>query len=134
MDPTGSRERGSDKRIKMKILVIEDNADNLKLVMDILDMSGYDVLSASDAPTGIDIAHQANPKIILMDIQLSGMNGLEATRILKQNKHTSHIKIIAMTAMAMRGDKERILRGGCDGYITKPIRYKELLALLKSSI
>jgi len=111
----------------MKILVIEDNPTNMKLITSILKKTGYEILQAENADKGIEMAIEKLPHLILMDIQLPGKDGLTATKILKNNPKTSHIKIIALTAFAMKGDKERILKAGCDGYILKPIRYKEFL-------
>jgi len=117
----------------MKVLVIEDNPVNMKLTSDLLTKTGYTVLQASDAETGIRMARQAAPRLILMDIQLPGMDGLTAARLLKCDDSTKDIPIIALTAFAMRGDEERMLAaGGCDAYIAKPIRYKVLLDTVTS--
>jgi len=116
----------------MKILVVEDNPMNMKFAADLLGRAGYEVLQAVDADAGIAIARVELPPLILMDIQLPGMDGLTATRLLKGDEKTSHIKIVALTAFAMKGDKERMLEAGCDGYVSKPINYKELLATVAS--
>ncbi len=116
----------------MKILVIEDNPTNMKLVTGILEKFGYEVLQAEEADSGIAIAREELPPMILMDIQLPGIDGLEATKILKGDGKTKHIKIIALTSLAMKGDKERAMEAGCDGYLSKPIRYKELLETVKT--
>ncbi|KJU81277.1 response regulator receiver protein, partial [Candidatus Magnetobacterium bavaricum] len=116
----------------MNILIIEDNPMNMKLATDVLRRQGYTVLQATDADTGINIAIQERPALILMDIQLPGIDGLTATRMLKNNETTKHIKIIALTAFAMKGDEERMIEAGCDAYISKPIRYKEFLATVES--
>ncbi|MBF0592961.1 MAG: response regulator [Nitrospirae bacterium] len=116
----------------MNILIIEDNALNMKLASDILRRQGYTVIQATEADTGINIAIEEQPSLILMDIQLPGMDGLTATRLLKKNEKTKHIKIIALTAFAMKGDEERMIEAGCDAYISKPIRYKEFLAAVAS--
>ena len=113
-----------------KVLVIEDNPANLKLAVLLLEHGGYEVLQASTAEDGIKIAQESRPDIILMDIQLPGMDGLAATRLLKQDQLTSGIKIIALTAFAMEGDKEKIRAAGCDAYIGKPIRIAEFQAVL----
>lgn len=118
----------------MKILVIENNPINMKFLSNVLEISGYEVLEATDAAIGISIAREKSPPLILMDIQLPGMDGICATKILKNDEKTKHIKIIATTASAMKGDKERIIEAGCDDYIAKPIRYKELLNKIKSVI
>jgi len=111
-----------------KILVIEDNEKNLKLVNFLLCKEGYEVLVAINAEDGIALAITELPDLILMDIQLPGIDGLEATRQLKAQAQTAGIKIIALTAFAMEGDQQRIVDAGCDGYISKPIRYRIFLA------
>jgi two-component system cell cycle response regulator DivK len=116
---------------KAKILIVEDNPINMKLVTEILKSAGYGVLEAYDADSGIALARDETPALILMDIQLPGRDGLDATRILKQDARTKKIKIIALTSFAMKGDREKFLEAGCDGYIPKPVRYKELLEIVK---
>lgn len=110
-----------------KILVVEDNSSNLKLFTLVLEKAGFAVLSAQDAVSGIELAIQYLPQLILMDIQLPGMDGLTATRQLKANPITAHIPVVALTAFAMKGDEQRIVAAGCDGYIAKPIQYKKFL-------
>jgi CheY-like chemotaxis protein len=110
-----------------KILVIEDNELNMKLVRDLLTIGKYHVLAARDAEIGIKLAQEQTPDLILMDIQLPGMNGLDATKILKRDPTLNHIPIIALTGCAMRGDKEMALEVGCVGYITKPIDTRAFL-------
>ena len=109
-----------------KILVIEDNPTNMKLTCFLLDNIGHNVLTTTDAEAGIAVARNENPQLILMDIQLPGMNGFAATTLLKQDSLTAHIPIIAVTALAMKIDREKSLVAGCDDYIAKPLRYKEL--------
>jgi two-component system cell cycle response regulator DivK len=116
------------------ILVIEDNPSNMKLAVFLLEKEGYEVVRAIDAEEGIRIARQRLPDLILMDVQLPGMDGLTATRLLKADASTRHIKIIALTAFAMRGDQEKIQAAGCDAYIAKPIRYKEFLKAVAQSL
>lgn len=116
----------------MKILIIEDNASNMKLVSSILKMSGYKVLKAGDAETEITIAKDKLPDLILMDIQLPGMDGLAASRLLKDDEATKHIPIIAMTAFAMKGDMEKAKEAGCNDYISKPFNYQQFLELVKT--
>lgn len=110
-----------------KILVVDDNASNRKLAFTVLEHAGHTVFQASDAEEGIAVAHGERPDVILMDIQMPGMDGLTAARILKEGQSTKDIKVIALTACAMRGDRERMLAGGCDGYISKPIQYKTFM-------
>ena len=111
---------------------IEDNPANMKLTSILLSKQGYEVLEAADADTGIRLARDKAPDLILMDIQLPGMDGLTATRLLKAGARTRNIPIIALTAFAMKGDEEKMLKAGCDGYIAKPIRYREFLKTVAS--
>jgi two-component system cell cycle response regulator DivK len=113
-----------------RILVIEDNPANMKLANMLLEKAGHTVLCAVDAETGLTMARDERPALILMDIQLPGMDGLAATALLKQDPATSDIPVIALTAMAMREDKEKTRLAGCDGYIAKPLRYQELYAAI----
>jgi CheY-like chemotaxis protein len=110
-----------------KILVIEDNELNKKLVRDLLSIGKYHVLEAEDAEIGIKLAQEQTPDLILMDIQLPGINGLDATKALKQDPILNHIPIVALTGRAMQGDKEMALEAGCAGYITKPIDTRAFL-------
>ncbi len=112
------------------ILVIEDNPTNMTLAVFLLQSAGHTVLSATDAEAGLTLAREAHPTLILMDIQLPGMDGLEATALLKGDEATRSIPVIALTALAMKGDEERIRAAGCDGYIAKPMRYQEFLATI----
>jgi two-component system, cell cycle response regulator DivK len=112
------------------VLIVEDNAANMKLARLLLSNAGHTVLSAVDAETGLTLARAQQPDLILMDIQLPGMDGLAATALLKQDPLTANIPVIALTAMAMKEDKERSQVAGCDGYIAKPLRYAELYAAI----
>lgn len=116
------------------VLIVEDNADNLKLATFLLQSAGHRVISASTAEAGLALARSDPPDIILMDIQLPGMDGLEATGLLKKDERTRSIPVIALTALAMKGDEERIRAAGCDGYIGKPMRYKEFLAAVAAHL
>jgi two-component system cell cycle response regulator DivK len=117
-----------------KVLVIEDNPANMTLATFLLESAGYDVLSATDAETGLTIARTEQPDLVLMDIQLPGMDGLQATKLLKQDNVTHTIPVIALTALAMKGDEERIRAAGCDGYIAKPLSYKDFLATVSAQL
>ena len=108
-----------------KILIIEDNPVNLELAQDLLEIRGYQVLSAMNAEEGLRVARTEMPDLVLMDISLPGMDGLEATRRLKADDQTSGIPVVCMTAHAMEGDKEKALTSGAGGYITKPINTRE---------
>ncbi|MFC2041101.1 response regulator [Chloroflexota bacterium] len=109
------------------ILIVEDDTKNMTLFRDLLQVSGYSTILASGGKEGIELAKAKKPDLILMDIQMPGMDGLEATRILKADATTSGIPVIALTAYAMKGDKERMLEAGCDGYLAKPINTDEFL-------
>lgn len=111
-----------------QILVVEDTPANMKLATMLLIKAGYEVLQAVNAADAIALAQERIPDLILMDIQLPGMDGLTATRLLKETIATRHIPIVALTAFAMKGDEEKIMAAGCDGYIAKPIQYHQFLA------
>ncbi|MBE9532293.1 MAG: response regulator [Proteobacteria bacterium] len=116
----------------MKILVIEDNPSNMKLAVRLLEGEGYDVLQAVEAESGLELAVARRPELILLDMQLPGMDGLSALKRLKEDELTRDMKVIALTAFAMDGDRERFLKAGCDGYMAKPINYKEFLKMIES--
>jgi CheY-like chemotaxis protein len=109
------------------ILVIEDNELNMKLMRGIFQLGGYRIIEAVDAENGIRLARELRPFLILMDIQLPGMDGLKATRIIKSDSEMKDIPVVALTGFAMRGDEEKAQEAGCDGYITKPIDFKDVL-------
>jgi two-component system, cell cycle response regulator DivK len=110
-----------------RILIIEDNVSNMTLATYILESAGHLVVTARDAEAGLAMARARHPDLILMDIQLPGIDGLQATRLLKSDAATRAIPIVALTALAMRGDEDRIRAAGCDGYIAKPMRYQDVL-------
>jgi two-component system, cell cycle response regulator DivK len=112
------------------ILLIEDNEANTKLAGLLLRKAGHTVLCAVDAETGVAIARAKRPDLVLMDVQLPGMDGLAATALLKNHADTAAIPVIALTALAMKEDQERSKLAGCDAYIAKPLRYQELYATI----
>ena len=112
------------------ILIIEDNAANMKLALLLLRNAGHTPLCATDAESGLTLARTSKPDLILMDIQLPGMDGLAAASLLKQDPATAAIPIIALTAMAMKADREKSLNAGCDAYMAKPLRYAELYSAI----
>jgi two-component system cell cycle response regulator DivK len=116
------------------ILIVDDNAANLKLARILLSEEGYEVRTAGDAEEALRIMDTFLPRLILMDIQLPGMDGLTLTRRLKSDERTSGILILALTAYAMKGDKERMLSSGCDGYVPKPIDVDGLPRLIADLI
>lgn len=113
-----------------RVLVIEDNPTNMKLAALLLERNGHAVVQASTAEQGIELAQTERPDVVVMDVQLPGMDGLAATRLLKADERTKDVKVLALTALAMSGDKERIRDAGCDAYVAKPLRYKEFLDAL----
>jgi len=113
------------------ILVIEDNPDNLDLVTEILEDEGYIIIGVGSAEGGIKKLREDGVDLVLMDVGLPDMDGLEATRIVKADRKLNKIPIIALTAYAMKGDKEKVLGAGCDGYLTKPLDEGELLEIIK---
>ena len=114
-----------------KILIVEDNENNRSLLWDILTFHGYAVSVAADGQEGVSLARELMPDLILMDIQMPGMDGMTAGGILKGDPATSGLKIIALTSFAMRGDQEKFLAAGFDGYLSKPISSRELPGLVK---
>lgn len=112
------------------ILIVEDNEMNMRLFSDLLRALGYEVLQAWDAETALDILKSERPAVIVMDIQLPGMSGVECTKLIKANSDLHTIPIIAVTAFAMEGDEERFRRAGCDDYIAKPIAVDEFAAAI----
>ena len=116
------------------VLIVEDNAANMALAVVLLQSVGHLVLSAVDAEAGLTLARHAQPDLILMDIQLRGMDGLEATMLLKRDDATRVIPVIALTALAMNGDEQRIRAAGCNGYIAKPIRYQDFPATIAAQL
>jgi two-component system, cell cycle response regulator DivK len=117
-----------------RVLIVEDNSANMTLAVFLLQSAGHSVLSARDAEAGLTLAREEQPDLILMDIQLPGMDGLQATALLKRDDATRAIPVIALTALAMKGDEERIRAAGCDGYIAKPMRYQEFLATVAAQL
>jgi two-component system, cell cycle response regulator DivK len=116
------------------VLIVDDNPINMKLVRVLLTGEGYDVRTAGDAVEALAVLKQWHPSLILMDIQLPGIDGLELTRRLKSDPVTEQIIIIGLTAYAMKGDEERIIAAGCDGYIAKPINTRTLSRLITALI
>jgi two-component system cell cycle response regulator DivK len=116
------------------ILIVEDNPKNLKLLRDVLQFKGYIISAAETGEAGVALARAEQPALILMDVQLPGMDGREATQVLKADASTRHIPIVALTAFAMKGDRERLLAEGFDGYISKPIDIKAIPQVIEQYI
>lgn|SRR6185312_2740299 len=113
------------------ILIVEDNELNMRLLNDVLEAHGYAIIKTDHGEVAIDLARSAHPDVILMDIQLPDISGLEATRRLKQDEATRSIPVIAVTAFAMSGDERKARESGCDAYVSKPIMLQPFLALLE---
>lgn len=111
--------------MNIKIMIVDDNPANLKLTSDLLEIEGFEVHRSMDAESALESVPEFQPVLILMDVALPGMDGIQLTRKLKSGENTKHIKIVALTAFAMKGDRERMLSAGFDGYITKPIDTRE---------
>ncbi|GJJ05739.1 response regulator [Duganella rhizosphaerae] len=116
------------------ILIVEDNPSNMLLATFLLEHAGHQVLQADEAEAALRLARERLPDLILMDVQLPGMDGLEATGALKGDARTGAIKVLAFTSFAMTGDAERIRAAGCDGYISKPISVDEFVALVEAAL
>jgi two-component system cell cycle response regulator DivK len=137
----GSRQRtflmASDqppRSVQKRILIVEDNELNMKLLNDVLEAYGYDIIKTASGAAVLELARQHGPDLILIDIQLPDISGLEAVRQLKGDAQTKAIPVIAVTAFAMAGDERRALASGCDGYIAKPIMLREFLVTVENFI
>jgi len=116
------------------VLVVEDNEKNMKLVRDVLQASGFTTLEATTAEEGIELALAERPGLVLMDVQLPGVNGVEALARLRADERTSSIPVLALTAQAMRGDRERFVEAGFDGYLAKPVDVLELIEAVREHL
>ena len=114
-----------------KVLIVEDNELNMKLFHDLLEAQGYETLETREGLAALSLAREHRPDLILMDIQLPEISGLEVTKWLKEDDELSHIPVVAVTAFAMKGDEERIREGGCEAYISKPISVSHFLETIK---
>lgn len=118
--------------MKKTVLIVEDNELNMKLFNDLLQAHGYDTLQTAHGIEAMELARAHKPDLILMDIQLPEVSGLEVTRWLKQDDELKSIPVIAVTAFAMKGDEERIREGGCEAYLSKPISIAKFLETVKT--
>ena len=114
------------------VLIVEDNELNMKLFHDLLEAHGYQTLQARAGVEGVELARQHKPDLILMDIQLPEVSGLEVTAWLKQDEALKHIPVVAITAFAMKGDEEKIRQGGCEAYLSKPISVVKFLETVRN--
>ena len=117
-----------------KVLIVEDNELNMKLFHDLLDSQGYETLQTREGLQALSLARLHKPDLILMDIQLPEISGLEVTKWLKDDEELSHIPVVAVTAFAMKGDEERIRSGGCEAYISKPISVMHFLDVVREHL
>ncbi|HVI30770.1 response regulator [Phenylobacterium sp.] len=114
-----------------KVLIVEDNELNMKLFHDLLEAQGYETLQTREGLAALSLAREHRPDLILMDIQLPEISGLEVTKWLKEDEDLASIPVVAVTAFAMKGDEERIREGGCEAYISKPISVSHFLDTIK---
>jgi two-component system, cell cycle response regulator DivK len=114
-----------------QVLVVEDNEKNMKLFCDVLQATGYTTLEATTGEDAVEVARTQEPALVLMDVQLPGIDGIEALTRLRQDERTASIPVLALTAQAMSGDRERFLRAGFDGYLSKPVDITELIRVVK---
>jgi len=115
-----------------KVLIVEDEETIQRLFKDVLEKVGYKIIIAGDGEQGVQLASKEKPDLILMDMQMPIKNGLEATREIKRNPLTNNIPVVALTALAMKGDEERVRAAGCDDYISKPVQIRTLLEKVAS--
>ena len=127
---------GATDRVMMSktVLIVEDNELNMKLFHDLLESQGYHTLQTREGLQALALARQHRPDLILMDIQLPEISGLEVTKWLKDDEELSHIPVVAVTAFAMKGDEERIRQGGCEAYISKPISVMHFLEVVRKHL
>jgi len=129
--PQGDRAPKSSAPIGRTVLVVEDNRLNMKLFCDLLESCGHEVVQSQDGLDALKLARQIKPDLIIMDIQLPEVSGLEVTKWIKEDDALKAIPIIAVTAFAMKGDQEKILESGCDAYMAKPIAVKDFIATVE---
>ena len=114
-----------------RILVVEDTEDNRQIIRDLLTNFGYELIEAADGAEGVAMAQSERPDLILMDIQLPEVSGLEVTKWLKEDPDLKEIPVVAVTAFAMKGDEERIRQGGCEAYLSKPISVAKFIDTIR---
>ncbi len=122
---------GAGSRMAKKVLIVEDNELNMKLFHDLLEAQGYETIETREGLAALSLAREHRPDLILMDIQLPEISGLEVTKWLKEDDELASIPVVAVTAFAMKGDEERIREGGCEAYISKPISVSHFLDTIR---
>lgn len=120
--------------MKQKIMIVEDNELNMKLFNDLLEAHGYETVTTRDGTKALEIAHDAKPDLILMDIQLPEVSGLDITRMMKAEDDLKNIPVIAVTAFAMKGDEDKIRECGCEGYVSKPISITSFIEAIQTHL
>ena len=123
-----------DKKMSKTILIVEDNELNMKLFCDLLGAHGFNTIRTKDGMEALELAREHMPDLILMDIQMPEVSGLEVTKWIKEDEQLKSIPVIAVTAFAMKGDEEKIRQGGCEAYIAKPISVLEFVETVKSHV
>ena len=123
---------GTAGRMTKQVMIVEDNELNMKLFRDLIEASGYSTIQTRNGMEALDLARKYKPDLILMDIQLPEVSGLEVTKWLKEDDELHVIPVIAVTAFAMKGDEERIRQGGCEAYVSKPISVPKFLETIKT--
>jgi len=117
-----------------RVLVVEDNDKNMKLFRDVLQATGYSTLEAATGEDALQLARAHRPALVLMDVQLPGIDGLETLARFRDDERTASIPVVALTAQAMQGDRERFLASGFDGYLAKPVNIRELVAAVREAV
>ena len=120
--------------MKKKVLIVEDNELNMKLFDDLLGAHGYDTIKTRDGTKVLELAREQKPDLIVMDIQLPEVSGLEVTQWLKKDNDLKHIPVVAVTAFAMKGDEEKIRQGGCEDYVSKPISIIDFMKVIQKHL
>lgn len=114
-----------------RVLVVEDNERNMKLFRDVLEASGYRTIEATTGERAVELVHEHDPALVLMDIQLPDIDGVQALDLLRADERTASVPVLALTAQAMDGDRERFLAAGFDGYLSKPVNIPDLVASVR---
>lgn len=123
-----------DKKMDKKVLIVEDNELNMKLFHDLLEANGISSVQTREGKKAVDMAREHKPDLIIMDIQLPEISGLEITKLLKSDEELAHIPVIAVTAFAMKGDEQKIREGGCEDYVSKPISVSKFIGVVRKHL